>query len=100
MQRAIFELDALGLAASEKFHSVLAHQRHVLQIQNQFLRGGFDSKQLLQVLDVLRGLDPAAERKQNLTVPFSLSSQHASSLCLRTPDAGWNFIPFVLADAW
>jgi len=98
MERAIFELDAVGLAAAEKFDGILVDERHVPQIQNQLLPRCLDGEQLLELLDVLC-LDPATECEQDLTVPGSPSSQHASSLCLKTMDAGWNIIPFALVDA-
>jgi hypothetical protein len=98
MERAIFELDPVGLAAAEIFDGILVDERHVPQIQNQLLPRCLGGEQLLELLDV-RCLDPAAEGEQDLTVRCSPSSQHASSLCLKTPDAGWNIIPFALVDA-
>jgi hypothetical protein len=94
MERAIFELDAIGLAATEKLDGILADERHVPQIQNQLLPRCLGGEQLLELLDVL-GLDPAAQCEQDLTVRCSPSSQHESS----TPNAGWNIIPFALVDA-
>ena len=73
MERAIFELDAVGLAAAEKFDGVLVHERHVPQIQNQLLPRCLDREQLLELLDILC-LDPPAECEQNSTIPRSLSS--------------------------
>ena len=99
MERAIFELDPVGLAAVEKFDGILVDERHVPQIQNQLLPGCLDGDQLLKLLDILCCFDPAAECEQNLTVPCSPSSQHASPPCLKTPDAGWSIIPFALVDA-
>ena len=99
MQRAIFELDAIGLAATKKFDGILVDERHVPQIQNQLLPRCLDGEQFSNLLDILCRFDPAAEYEQDLTVPCSPSSQHASSLCLKTPDAGWNIIPFALVDA-
>jgi hypothetical protein len=99
MERAIFELDAIGLAAAEKFDGTLVDERHVPQIQNEPLPRCLAGEQLLKLVDILRSLDPAAECEQDLTVRCSPSSQHASSLCLKTPDAGWNIIPFALVDA-
>jgi len=98
MERAIFELDAICLATSEKFDGFLINERHILQIQNQLLPGCFGGKQFLKLLDILCCFDPATEREQDLTVPRSPSSQHASSLCLKTLDAGWNIIPFAVVD--
>jgi hypothetical protein len=99
MERAIFELDPVGLAAAEKFDGILVDERHVPQIQNQLLTGCLDSEQLLKLLDILCCFDPATECEQDSTVPCSPSSQHASSLCLKTPDARWNIVPFALVDA-
>jgi hypothetical protein len=98
MERAIFELDAIGLAAVEKFDRVLVDERHVRQIQDQLLPRCLGGEQLFELLDVLC-LDAAAECEQDLTVRCSPSSQHASSRCLKTPDAGWKIIPFALVDA-
>src|ERR1700731_3912819 len=92
MQRAIFELDAIGLAATKKFDGILVDERHVRQIQNQLLPRCLDGEQFSNLLDILCRFDPAAEYEQDLTVPCSPSSQHASSLCLKTPDAEWNII--------
>jgi hypothetical protein len=39
MEKAIFELDPIGLAAAEKFDGILADERHVPQIQSQSLPG-------------------------------------------------------------
>ena len=99
MHRAIFELDAIGLAAAEKFDGILADERHVPQVQNQLVPRCLDGEQFLKLLEILRCFDPAAECEQDLTVRCPPSSQHASSLCLKTPDAGWNIIPFALVDA-
>ena len=99
MERTIFELDAIGLAAAEKFHSILVDERHVLQIQNQLLSRCLAGEQLLKLLDIVGCFDPAAKCEQNSTIGCSPSSQHASSLCLKMPDAGWNIIPFALVDA-
>jgi hypothetical protein len=86
MERAIFELDAIGLAAAEKFDGILVDERHVLQIQNQLLPRGLEGEQLLKLLDILCCFDPATECEQDLTIPCSASSQHASSPCLKTVD--------------
>ena len=73
MERAIFELDAIGLAAPEEFDGILIDERHVSQIQNQLLPRCLDGKQLLKLLDILC-FDPAAECEQNSAVPCSPSS--------------------------
>src|SRR5712671_5453832 len=73
MERAIFELDAIGLAAAEKFDGILVDECHVPQIQNQLLPRCLDREQLLKLLDILC-FDPAAECEQNLAVPCSPSS--------------------------
>jgi len=74
MERAIFELDAIGLAAAEKLDGILVDERHVPQIQNQLLPRCLDGEQLLKLLDILCCLDPAAECEQNSTIPCSPSS--------------------------
>jgi hypothetical protein len=86
MERTIFELDAICLAAAEKLDGILVDERHILQIQNQLLPGCLDGEQLLKLLDILCCFDPATECEQDLTIPRSASSQHASSLCLKTGD--------------
>ena len=74
MERAIFELDAIGLAATEKFDGILVDVRHVSQVQNQLVPRCLDGEQFLKLLDILCCLDPAAEYEQNSTVPCSPSS--------------------------
>ena len=78
MERAIFELDAIGLAAAEKFDGILVDERHVHQIQNQPLPSCLGCERLSKQLNVLCRFDPAAECEQDLTVRCSPSSQHAS----------------------
>ena len=86
MERTILELDAIGLAAAEKFDGVLVNERHVPQIQNQLLPRCLGGEQLLELHDVLC-LDPSTECEQDLTIPRSPGFQHVSSLCLKTGDA-------------
>ena len=86
MEGAIFELDAIGLAATKKFDGILVDERHVPQIQNQLLPRYLDGEHLLKLLYILCCFDPATECEQGLTVPCSPSSQHASSLCVKMPD--------------
>jgi hypothetical protein len=86
MEGAIFELDAIGLAATKKFDGILVDERHVPQIQNQLLARCLDGEQFLKLFDILGCLDTAAEREQNLTISFSLSSKHESSPCMKTAD--------------
>ena len=74
MERAIFELDAIGLAAVEKCHCILVDERHVPQIQNQVLPRCLDGEHLFELLDILRCFDPAAECEQNSSIPCSPSS--------------------------
>jgi hypothetical protein len=74
MERAIFEIDALGFAAAEKFDGILVDERHVPQIQNQLPPRCLDVEQLLKLLDILCCFDSAAECKQNSTIPCSPSS--------------------------
>lgn len=90
MERAILELDAFGFAAAEKFDGILIDERHVPQIQSQLLPRCFEGEQLLELLDILC-LDPATQGEQDLTIPRPPSSQHVSSLCLKTADAGMGF---------
>jgi len=99
MERAIFELDAIGFAAAEKLDGILADKHHVPQIQNQLLPRWLGGEQFLKLLDFLRCFDPAAEYEQNSPVRCSPSPQHASSLCLKTPDVRLNIIPFALVNA-
>ena len=99
MERAIFELDAIGLAATKKFDGILVDERHVPQIQNQLLPRCLDGEHLFKLLDILCCFDPAAECEQNSTIPCSPSSQHASSPCLKTAGAGRNIILFAIVDA-
>ena len=87
MERAIVEVDATSLAVAEKFDGILVDERHVPQIQNQLLPGSLDAEQLLKLLNILCCFDPSAECEQDLTVPCSPSSQHASSLCAKMPHA-------------
>ena len=74
MERAIFELDAIRFAATQKVDGILVDERHVPQIQNQRLPGCLDSEQLLKLLDILCCFDPTAECEQNATIPCSPSS--------------------------
>jgi hypothetical protein len=74
MERAIFEPDAIGLAAAKKFDGVLVDERHVSQIQNQLLPRCLGGEHLLKLLDILCCFDPTAECKQNATIPCSPSS--------------------------
>jgi hypothetical protein len=74
MERAIFELDAIGLAAAEKFDGILVDERHVPQIQTELLPGCLADEQLWKLLDILSCFDPVAECEQNPTVPCSPSS--------------------------
>jgi hypothetical protein len=74
VERAIFELDAIGLAAAEKVNGILVDERHVPQIQNQLLARCLDGEQFLELPDILCGFDSATEREQNLTIPCSPSS--------------------------
>jgi hypothetical protein len=86
MERTILELDAVGLAAAEKFDGILIDERNVPQIQNQLLPRCLDDEQLLELLDIVC-FDPATEREHGLTIPCSPSPQHVSSLYLKTADA-------------
>src|SRR5258705_6350436 len=101
MERTIFELDAIGLAAAEKFDGILVDERHVPQIQNQLLPRCLDGEQLLKLLDIVCRFDPAAECEQSSTIPCSPSSSHATSTCLKTADAadGISFLWALLNEA-
>ncbi|HEV7395737.1 MAG TPA: hypothetical protein VGN86_04435 [Pyrinomonadaceae bacterium] len=66
MERAIFELDAIGLAAAEKFDCILVDECHVLQIQNQLLPRCLDREQLLKLLDILFPARPSKISVENL----------------------------------
>ncbi len=74
MERAIVELDAVGLAAVEKSDGIRADERHVPQVQNQLLPRCLDGEQLLKLLDILGCFKLAAECEQNSTIPCSPSS--------------------------
>ena len=74
MERAIFELDAIGLAAAQKFDGILVDERHVPQVQNQLVPRCLDGEQFLKLLDILLCFDPTAEYEQNSIVPRSPSS--------------------------
>jgi hypothetical protein len=60
----ILELDAVGLAAGEKFHRVLVDECHVPQIQNQLPPRCFQGEKFLQSLDILC-FDSATEREHD-----------------------------------
>ena len=74
MERAIFELDAIRFAATQKVDGILVDERHVPQIQNQRLPGCLEGEQLLKLLDILCCFDPAAECEQNSSISRSPSS--------------------------
>ena len=74
MERAIFELYAIGLAAAEKFDGIQVDERHVPQIQNHLLPRCLVGEQLLKLLDILHCFDPTAECEQNPAIPCSPSS--------------------------
>jgi hypothetical protein len=87
VERAILERDAIRFAVAEKFDGLLADQRHIPQVQNPLLPRCLDGEQLVKLVDFLCCFDPAADGEQNLTIPCSPSSQHASSPCSKTADA-------------
>ena len=74
MKRAILELQAIGLAAAEKFDGILVDERHVPQIQNHLLPRCLDGEQLLKLLDILWCFDATAEREQSPAIACSPSS--------------------------
>lgn len=96
MERTILELDAIGLAAAEKFHGILIDERHVPQIQSQLLPRSLDGEQFLERLDILC-FDPATECEQDLTILCSPSPQHVSSLCFENNEHR-DGIPFFRAS--
>jgi hypothetical protein len=103
VERAIFQLDAIGLAAAEKFDGIRVDERHVSQIQYQLLARCLDGEGLFKLLDILRRFDPAAEGEDNSTIPRSPGPQHASSPGLKTGDAagGISFSePGCIKDGW
>jgi hypothetical protein len=81
MKRAIFELDAIGLAATEKFDGILVDEHQVPQIKSQPLPRCLDIEHFLKLLDILFCFDPSAEGEQNSTISCSPSSEHAGSPC-------------------
>ena len=74
MERAIFELDAIRFAATQKVDGILVDERHVPQIQNQRLPGCLEGEQLLKLLDILCCFDPTAECEQGRGLDPSLRS--------------------------
>ena len=60
----ILELDAVGLAAGEKFHRVLVDEGHVPQIQNQRLPRCLQGEQVSEPLDIFC-FNSATEREDD-----------------------------------
>jgi hypothetical protein len=69
MKRTILQLDAISLAAMQKFDGILVDERHVPQIQNQLLPRCLDGEQFLKLFDILYRFDPATECEQDSTIP-------------------------------
>ena len=67
MEGAIFELDAIGLAATEKFDGVLVDERHVPQIQNQRLPRCLQGEQVSEPLDIFC-FNSAAEHEDDSAI--------------------------------
>jgi hypothetical protein len=67
MERAILKLDPVRFAMSEKSYSVLVNERHVSQIEYQWLPRCLDEEQLFELLDILR-LYPPTESEHHLTI--------------------------------
>jgi hypothetical protein len=65
--RAIFELDAIRLAAGKEINSILIDDRHVLQIKNQLFSRCLRGEELLELLDVLC-LNSSTEREDDSTI--------------------------------
>ena len=63
----ILELDAVGLAAGEKFHRVPVDECHIPQIQHQLLPRCFQSEQLSELLNIFC-FNSATEREDNPAV--------------------------------
>jgi hypothetical protein len=74
MKRTILQLDAISLAAMQKFDGILVDERHVPQIQNQLLPRCLDGEQFLKLFDILYRFDPATECEQDSTITCSPSS--------------------------
>jgi hypothetical protein len=77
MERKSFELDAIALAAAEKFGGIQVDERHILKIQNQLLPRCLEGKHLLKLLDI-RAMRP---RPSAFRAPQS--SRLASQIALR-----------------
>jgi hypothetical protein len=67
MERAILKLDPVRFAMSEKSYGVLVNERHVPQIEYQWLPRCLDEEQLFELLDILR-LYPPTESEHHLAV--------------------------------
>ncbi len=67
ISRTIVELDAIGLAAGEKFHRVLVNECHVPQIQHQVLPRCLQGEQLSELLDIFR-FNSATERENDSAI--------------------------------
>jgi hypothetical protein len=65
--RTILELDAVGLASSEKFHRVLVDECYVPQIQHQVPPSYLKAKQLSERLDIF-SFNSATELKDDSAI--------------------------------
>jgi len=63
----ILELDAVGLAAGEKFHRVLVDECHIPQIQHHVLPRFLQGEQLLQLLEIFY-FNSATEREDDSAI--------------------------------
>ena len=63
----MLKLDPIGFAVGEKCYRVLVNERHVPQIEYQWLPRRLNDEQLLELLDILR-LHPATDSEHHLTV--------------------------------
>ena len=67
MERATLKPNSLGFAVGEKCYGVLAHERHIPQIEHQWLSRRLDREQLLELFAVLL-FYPATDSEHHLTV--------------------------------
>jgi len=67
MERTILELDSICFATGEKCYGVLVNERHVPQIEYQWLPRSLDEEQLFELRDILH-LHPATGSEHHLTV--------------------------------
>jgi hypothetical protein len=71
----ICQLDTFGFAARQEFHGITVDQCYVLQIEHDVLPSRFQTKEPLQLQNVL-GLDSATQRKNHCVVTRPLDPKH------------------------